>query len=154
MSRNSYFATFLGVFIAKSLLSPGFSPMLVHQHTHPNFQLPTPPNHHLTQLQNFAPNLISPKLSISPNYHKTYPAAQNCPKSLIHNFSTLISINKTLTEISPVKKLSTIKNPPLILVNKICPLLDKNCRYDIKSYQHFIHIVIHNRPKHNKSTPG
>ena len=132
----------------------------VHQHTPLTFQLPTPPNHHLTQLQNSALNLISPKLSISPNPNQIRTAAKNRPKSLIHNLSTLISINQTPTEISPAKKLSTIKNPPLISINKIRPFLDKNRRYDIESYPQFRRSYPHGyphsypqSPKHNKKRP-
>lgn len=123
--------------------------MLVHQHTALNFQLPTPPNHHIAQLQNFTPNLISPKLSIPPNPHQIRTAAQNRPKSLIHNLSTLISINKTPTEISPAKKLSTIKNSPLISISKIRHFLDKNRRYDIESYPQFLRSYPHSYPHRN-----
>ena len=131
--------------------------MLVHQHTPLNFQFPTPPNHHLAQLQNSTPNLISKKLSISPNPYQIRPAAKNCPKSLIHNLSTLISINKTPAEISPAKKLSTIKNPPLISINKIRPFIDKNRRYDIESYPQFHrsyqHVYPHSYPHRNSQSP-
>lgn len=128
------FGWILGVLMAKK---PLFSLVFVkqsHQHTSQNFPSL---NDFLTQLQNFTPNLISKKLSISLNPHQIRPAAKNRPKSLIHNLSTLISINKTPAEISWVKKLSTVKNSSLISINKIRHFLDKNRRYDIESYPQF-----------------
>ena len=140
-----HFGRILGVLMARK---PLFSLVFVkqsNQYTNQNFPSL---NDSLTQLQNSAPNLISKKLSISPNCHQTYPAAQNHPKTLFHNLSTLISINKTPTEISPAKKLSTIKNPSLISVNKIRHLIDKNHRYDIESYPQFCRSYPHSYPQY------
>lgn len=65
---------------------------------------------------------------------------KNRPKTVIHNLSTIISINTFQSQITSSKKLSTTAKFILISPNKSAHSSDENWRYRLK----VIHIVIHN----------